>query len=236
MLIIAHRGASRLVPENTKAAFLKAVKMNVDMIEFDIQKTKDNKIIVFHDKKLDRITKKKGDVGDYNLKELKKLDIGSWFNNKFNKERILTLEQALNVIKKTKLNVEVKEEMEGFEEQILKTIKKHKKRILLSSFNHNILKKIRRLDKNIKIGLLLKKPTRNYIKLASEIGAYSIHFRSLIIRKRSIEKAHKNGFKAYVWVVDDKSKMRKLIESKIDGIFTNNVATLKEVLNEMHKS
>ncbi|MBD5071934.1 glycerophosphodiester phosphodiesterase, partial [Xanthomonas citri pv. citri] len=79
MYIIAHRGASGYAPENTIAAFDLAVKMNADMIELDVQLTKDRQIVVIHDDRVDRTTNGSGFVKDFTLEELQKLDAGSWY-------------------------------------------------------------------------------------------------------------------------------------------------------------
>ena len=73
--IIAHRGYSKKYHENTKTAFLKAIKHNADGIELDVQKTRDNEFVVIHDNKIDRISKKKGRINNFSWKELKKIKI-----------------------------------------------------------------------------------------------------------------------------------------------------------------
>lgn len=83
MYIIAHRGASGYAPENTIAAFDLAVKMNADMIELDVQLTKDRQIVVIHDDRVDRTTNGSGFVKDFTLEELQKLDAGSWYGPLF---------------------------------------------------------------------------------------------------------------------------------------------------------
>ena len=82
-LVIAHRGASGYAPENTAAAIRKALQLKVGAIECDVQPTKDNHLVLFHDYTLERITGNKGYVKDSTLEQLKKLDVGSWFARKF---------------------------------------------------------------------------------------------------------------------------------------------------------
>ena len=102
--IIAHKGASGLAPENTMAAFRKALDLGVDQIELDVRHTKDEEIIVFHDQRLDRIArdtlgkKVTGDVHDYTLEEIKQFDVGSWYDSHYKDERIPTLKEVLDFI------------------------------------------------------------------------------------------------------------------------------------------
>ncbi|NMA90558.1 MAG: glycerophosphodiester phosphodiesterase, partial [Amphibacillus sp.] len=94
-LIIAHRGASYYRPENTMSAFQLAYDQHADGIETDIHLTKDQVPVLIHDKTINRITNEHGPVNQWNFKDLKQLDIGSWFNSEFKEERIVSLEQLL---------------------------------------------------------------------------------------------------------------------------------------------
>ncbi len=108
--ILAHRGASAYAPENTMAAFKKAIEMNADGIELDVHLSKDGYIVIIHDERVDRTTDGKGEVKDFSLDELKKLDAGSWFSDEYKGEKIPTLEELLSLIKNTEiyLNIEIK--------------------------------------------------------------------------------------------------------------------------------
>ena len=96
--ICAHRGASDSHPENTLSAFREAIRLGAHMIEFDVALTKDNKLVLMHDTKLDRTTNGKGRVSDFTLAELKQLDSGSWKNARFKGEQIPTLDEALAIM------------------------------------------------------------------------------------------------------------------------------------------
>jgi glycerophosphoryl diester phosphodiesterase len=93
MLAIAHRGASAYAPENTRAAFRRAIEMGADMIETDLQVTRDGVLVLIHDDLVDRPSDGTGPVADYTLAELRALDTGSWFGPEFAGERVLTLEE-----------------------------------------------------------------------------------------------------------------------------------------------
>jgi len=96
--ICAHRGASDTHPENTIAAFREAIRLGAQMIEFDVALTKDGKLVLMHDRTIDRTTDGSGRVEEWLLADLKKLDAGSWKNNRFEGERIPTLSEALNMM------------------------------------------------------------------------------------------------------------------------------------------
>src|SRR3712207_5048900 len=108
--IMAHRGAAAYAPENTIAAFTKAIEMKADAIELDIHLSKDDHIVVIHDEKVDRTTNGKGLVMEFTLEELKRLDAGSWFNKEFKNEKIPTLREVLELVayKNIDLNIEIK--------------------------------------------------------------------------------------------------------------------------------
>src|SRR3989338_11084735 len=94
---IAHRGSSGSYPENTRLSFEKAIEAVADMIEMDCQLSKDGHVVVFHDERLDRTAKAKGFVKSKTLQQLKKLDVGAWFKKSFKGERILTLEEVMEI-------------------------------------------------------------------------------------------------------------------------------------------
>ena len=107
--ICAHRGANETHPENTLAAFREAVRLGAQMIEFDVQITKDKQLVIMHDKSVDRTTNGKGLVSDLTLSEIKKLDAGSWKSLQFKGEKVPTLEEALAVFPRNIwLNVHLK--------------------------------------------------------------------------------------------------------------------------------
>jgi len=98
--ICAHRGANETHPENTLAAFREAVRLGAHMVEFDVQITKDKRLVIMHDKSVNRTTNGKGLVSDLTLSEIKKLDAGSWKSKGFIGEKVPTLKEALAVFPK----------------------------------------------------------------------------------------------------------------------------------------
>ncbi len=98
VIAVGHRGTVHLAPENTLAAFRKAIELGLDLIEIDVRETRDGHLVIMHDATVDRTTDGKGRVSDLTLEEIKRLDAGSWFSPKFAGERVPTLDEALSVM------------------------------------------------------------------------------------------------------------------------------------------
>jgi len=226
-LVIAHRGASGTTRENTLEAFDRAINLKADMIELDVNITKDRKFVIFHDYALDRLTNLKGNLIDYTLTQIKKSD-----------KKIITLEKCIGFFKnkKIKLNVEIKGKLEGHEKEIYFFLKGHKNKIVVSSLNLKILKTMRKIDPKLKLGVLFTKPQNKFIDFAKKIKAYSLHPYKLALNKKIIYEAQKNNIKVYVWVVNNKTTMKHFIKQGVDGIMTDYPERLKEVLDENTKS
>jgi len=159
-ILIGHRGAASLAPENTLASFRKALENGAEMVELDVQRTKDGHLVVIHDDSVDRTTDGKGLVKDMTLGELKALDAGSWFSYEFKGEKIPTLEEVLDwSCGKIRLDLEVKNSKQypGIEKQIVELIegKKMEKDVIVTSFDPDCIKKMEKLSDEIGSGVLL---------------------------------------------------------------------------------
>ena len=122
--VIAHRGASAYAPENTMAAFRKALELGVPEVETDVRFTKDKRLVLFHDHTLERTTDGTGPPSDHTLEELKQLDAGSWMDpseyegfewrEDYSGERLITLEELLDVFGDSFVyHIEIKDRTEG---------------------------------------------------------------------------------------------------------------------------
>lgn len=236
MKIIAHRGASGSAPENTISAFKLALKYGCDGIELDVQQTLCGEIVVFHDWKLERTTNGKGSLRDKTLEELKELDCGSWFSEKFINEKIPTLDEVLEIIPENILiNIEIKEEYSkerGIEKKVLEILKKRKRsNIIISSFSHNILKNIYRINKEIKLGLLIGGSLTDilmYIKM-SGIKFFSYHPEKSFLRKEEVEVLSKEGIEINVWTVNDIEDAKILKLMGVTSVITNYPEKIKKL-------
>jgi glycerophosphoryl diester phosphodiesterase len=228
LMIIAHRGASGVAPENTFSAFEKAVALRADMIELDIQLTQDGHWIVMHDLSLKRTCGIRKPVRDLPLSKMKNLDAGSWFSKDFSAEKIPVLDELLSWAKnKVSLNIEIKGKinLKGKSvDSLLKTISDHgmKKEVLLSSFNWKILRVVRNLDRDIPIGLLVNRELRSrYLKEALRLNAISIHLPKHKIRKGLPERIHALKMRVLVYTLNSLEEMERCTSVGIDGFFTN---------------
>ena len=236
--IIAHRGSSKAAPENTKAAFKQAIKDQADGIELDVHLTADNHVIVIHDPTIDRTSNNKGFIKDYKLKELKKQDFGSYFDDKFKGEKILTLTETLEIIKNINLiNIEIKKGYninQGIEKEVLKSIEKTnlKNEIIISSFNHDSLKMLKDMKNDIKIAPLLYARLHKPWEYAINLDAEYLHLYYKLVNKDIIDKCHQHGIKINVFTVDDKYDLNKMIEYNVDGIITNYPVRARNLLTD----
>ncbi|NOX66220.1 MAG: glycerophosphodiester phosphodiesterase [Chlorobi bacterium] len=245
--IIAHRGGSKLAPENTLAAYKNAIKLGVDMIEIDVHLSKDGKIIVIHDEKIDRTTNGKGTVKDMTLAEIRKYDAGGWFDEKFKGEKIPTLDEVMETLNgKVKLLIEIKDGDElypGLEKKVVETIHKYNAVdwVIVQSFNENSVLRVRKMDPSITTFYLLGRNFGDfYSNVAKEVNAgdavikkydgIAPHYSMLDSEKVKI--FHKAGFKVFTWTVDKPEDMKKIINMNVDGIITNSPDKLKEILNK----
>lgn len=213
--IIAHRGASAYEPENTLRAIRKALELNSKMIEVDVRSSKDGKIVVIHDESVDRTTNGKGLVKNLMLEEIKKLDAGKG-------ERIPTLQEVINAVRKRAiLIIEIK--VLNIEDSIVKTIEKEdiEKEVIVTSFNHHILKKIKDLNPVIKTGVIFKCHPIKSADLALNANADSLFPEHKYLSEEMVKEAHENGLKIYPWTIDDPNRANELIEIGVDGIVTN---------------
>lgn len=229
--IIGHRGAAGLEPENTLLGIRKALDLECEMIEVDARLSKDGHIVLIHDLILGRTTNGSGLVSKKNLQELKKLDAGK-------KEKIPTLEEAWNLIKKGgELNIELKGLKKQTAEKVIMFIEKEKikNRVLISSRFFWLLRKIKKYDPLLRTGFV----SSSYLPFwaiwqALYSQAESIHMLDLTINSDLILKAHQKNLKVYSFpygvTKENPQKIKKLIEKGTDGIFLNDPTALKKII------
>jgi glycerophosphoryl diester phosphodiesterase len=211
MLKIGHRGAKAYEPENTLLSFKKALELGVNAIELDVRRTKDGKIVVIHDAKVDRTTNGKGLVSELTLKEIKKLSTEKG-------EKIPTLEEALDFLdKKVKILIELKET--GLEEDVLSLINKEglKNNVIIVSFLEEALRKVREIDDEVEIGLIYVKH-KDPIKSALELKANYILPIYRFTYAIDVQKAHENGLKVIVWTINKQEEVIEYARKGVDGI------------------
>ena len=226
MEITAHRGASIKYPENTMAAFRGAKKLGADWIELDVQQTKDKQIVVSHDTNLNRVTGVNKDIIDMNYSEIKKLDAGSFFNKKFKGEKIPLLKEVLEFAKKNniRLNIELKPtgKEKNFEKQVVDLIKEYnfEDRCVVTSQVYNVLKKIKKYDKDIKTVYVMSIAIGK-ITDAKYADAFSI--KATNVTETQVSRVHNAGKELYAWTVNKEESINKMIDMNVDNIITDNI-------------
>jgi len=235
LIITAHRGASGWAPENTLAAFKKAIDMGSDYSELDVHLSKDGEVVLLHDSELDRTTDGEGGMWNYTLAELKKLDAGSWFSAEFAGEPLPTLREVIRAVKgKMKLNIEIK--ISGNEpdiaEKVVEIVRAENfiDECMITSFDKAAVVRCKKIAPEIKTGFIFnEKNTEDYLNGSWEI----LSCKYTVVNQDFVAGARKAGKRIHVWTVNEKDMMKKIIAFGVDGIITNYPDRLHEVLKEM---
>ncbi|MBP2031945.1 glycerophosphoryl diester phosphodiesterase [Clostridium algifaecis] len=228
-LNIAHRGFSGKYPENTMIAFKKAVEIGSDGIETDVHMTKDGAIVICHDEKLDRTTNGQGFIKDFTYDEIKKLDAGLKFGERFKGEAIPDIDEFLDYVKDKNIlvNIELKNDMihyKNLEEKVVEKIYEYgmKDKVILSSFNHYAMVKVKDIDISIKTGLLYEAVLYKAEEYAKMVGSDALHpYFPAVMNKTVVDNIKKQGIAINTYTVNEEKDMEKLIQLGIDGIITN---------------
>lgn len=218
--ITGHRGAAGLAPENTLAAFRKAIELRLDAIEFDVQRTTDGYLVVFHDDELDRVTNGKGLMRERTLASLKALDAGSWFNKAFKDERIPTLHELFNLMRDNDLllYLEMKDPslFPGMEEEVAALIREYgfTERCCVRSFDHASLHRFHRVAPEIPISELWY----THFPSAEETTYPTLNMMFSLCTADHVAAAHARGQKVTCWTVNEIEDARRLIDMGVDGL------------------
>jgi glycerophosphoryl diester phosphodiesterase len=238
-LIIAHRGASAAAPQNTLAAFRKAMELGADGVELDVQLSADGAVVVIHDFAVDKTTDGMGRVAAKTLAELETLDAGAKFSPQFAGERIPTLAQVFEALEgKLLVNVELKDfnpRRSVLAAAVVEVIRKHamEKRVLFSSFNPFALRAVKRLAPEIPAGLLYAPDLAIYLRrawLAPLVPHEVRHPKSSMVTAQTMKWYRAHGLRVNAWTVDDPAEMRRLIALGVDGIITNKPDVLGQMV------
>jgi glycerophosphoryl diester phosphodiesterase len=222
---IAHRGASGNFPENTALAFEKAIEASANMIEMDCQLSQDGHVVIFHDERLGRTAGARGRLKDKTLDQLKKLDVGQWRKKSYKGERILTLEEALEIIGgRADLCLDIKhfpDGRPGIEIKLLFIVSRYDylDRTIFSSFDYRCLSRVRELAPEARIGVIFDAATKaDPLAAAKELTAGTVHIHKDLVSREFLERAWEQGRDVYVWTVNEVRDMEKLVSWGVQGI------------------
>jgi len=236
--VIAHRGASGYAPENTMAAFEKALHMKADYIELDVQMSKDGKLVIIHDTTVNRTTDIDSvlpvAVKDLTLAELRKLDAGSFFGPQFAGERIPTFEEVLDRYKgKIGMLIELKEPARypGIEEKVSAALKERRMdkpkngKIIVQSFDFNSVYKIHQLLPTMPTGVLTSKASDLTDAKLKEFSGYAkyvnANLKNVAADPTLVPRIHALGMKITPWTVRSRDEVPPLLKAGVDGIVTD---------------
>lgn len=238
-IIFAHRGASGTRPENTMAAFRRAVELGATGIETDVQLSADGQPVLIHDETLSRTAGASGWVGDKTWAELQSLDAGGWYHPEFMGERIPHLDELLELVRQTGLivNLELKNTVrayEGLEATVIEAVRRHgvERQTLISSFNHYSLALCKQLAPDIRTGILYMEGLYRPWEYARTIGADALHAYDPAVRAEWVQDARAAGVDYHPFTVNDEGRLRELIEMGTAGIITDHPDRVVRLLSQ----
>lgn len=241
-MIFAHRGACAHAPENTIPSFELAVVHQADAIELDAKLSSDGVVMVIHDQTVDRTTAKSGKVNELTLAELKQLDAGRIFDEKFTGVWIPTLDEVFESVgQKVLVNVELtnyKSTSDRLVEQVVKVVKSNhmEDRVLFSSFIPGNLTKCKTLLPNTPVAQLCLPGLLGTITRSSfsrKVSPKVVHPYLGDVSKGYVDKEHLAGRRVHVWTVNDEKDLKRMFAIGVDGVFTDDPLKARMVLEKM---
>lgn len=215
---IAHMGASAYAPENTLKAIRRALEMDVDAVEVDVQRSKDGHLVVFHDLTLKRMTNISAFVKDLTLSKLKSIDIGDG-------EEIPTLDEVLQCIVEKGVDLFAELKIPGISEKVCQIIKKYDylEKVIVDSFFHEEVYAIKDLCNEIRTGIdlycmpigalsLVKKANSDYVL---------IDHQNLLFYPGFPRYLRRNGVGVIAWIINERATLKKVIDMGVEGVMSD---------------
>jgi glycerophosphoryl diester phosphodiesterase len=238
---VGHRGASAYAPENTLAAFRAARTKNADFFELDVQQTKDHTPIVIHDTTLTRTTNAESvypgrspwRAGDFTLRQIERLDAGSWFAARFRRERVPTLARTLRAMEGSdlKLLLEIKDPSlyPGLTSRITDLLRAEPAwllpdRLIVQSFDWTSVREFHRLMPSVPAGVL-GTPTAAQLSAVAEYASY-VNPRYDTITAAYVRRVHARHMKVFAWGAGSAAAVHRLAGYQVDGIISDRPETV----------
>ena len=246
-LILGHRGASAVAPENTLAAFSQAIQDGANGIEFDVRLSSDGAAVVIHDDTLNRTGLVSGAVSALTAAQLQQIDVGSWFATRFAKETIPSLAAVLDLFASNSavLYVEMKctdLQAPALAEAVVRDIEEQKirERVVVESFMLPAIAEVKRINPRVRTAALfeprLSKPlstlrVQTILKLARQHQADEVALHHTLARPGAVQAAKDEGFEVVVWTVDDDTWIERAHTGGIKALISNNPRVMVEARN-----
>ncbi len=238
--ICAHRGASDSHPENTLAAFARAVELGCEMIEFDLRVSADSEVVVMHDSRVDRTTNGTGQVADLTLRQIRRLDAGSSHSAQFAGEQIPTLAEVLRAVPPTtELNIHVADGPR-FQVAIAAVDRAVREQDRLESAfiagSDEVVSAAAGLCPDVRRCLLDFRPDHeSLVERAVDLGCWAIQPESRYTRRAVVERAHAVGMRVHPYKADDDAEFQRLAGHGVDGVLTDYPARLLKLRGSNHE-
>ena len=237
--VTAHRGLSAHAPENTLYAFSDAIDAGANLIELDVQQTKDGVLVVMHDSSLQRTTGDKRSIWEVDYDEIADLDAGSWFDPAYANARISTLEDVLRFVGgKVQLNIEIKptkHNTDDLEQNVADLIAQYgyEDKCWVTSFSYTSLKKVKQANPNIRTGYIMSVAYGRFYTL-KYADAFSLN--KVFITRQVVNSAHQAGKQVFAWTVNSTSEVRSLCNLHVDSIITDDPVMAQQVIARNNSS
>jgi glycerophosphoryl diester phosphodiesterase len=244
-IVIAHRGGFSRAPENTLSAFRAARAAGAGMIELDVRMSADVELVVHHDLRLGRTVRGRGRIPDLPFRELRRLDAGALFHRR--RERVPLLAEVLKWLPAALyLNVEVKTGGDtGRRElcarrccEVLRRSGKSR-RVVLTSFDHLFLRRVRRCDPRLAMGVLFQRSRDARVRpsdLARRVGAKVFVCSTSQVRRRFVADARSHGLAVWCYGVNTGLDLERMRQYRIDAIITDDPALMRDLLKRGGRS
>jgi glycerophosphoryl diester phosphodiesterase len=231
-LVIGHRGASADAPENTIAAFELALAQGADGIELDVHLSADEQPVVIHDFTLERTTDGAGPVSGHRVRELKRLDAGGWRDRRFRGQRLQTLQEVLERFRdRARFWIELKGGpalYPGIEDRVVSMIEIYDvvDRVLVQSFDHAAIARVRALNRDIPVGALVAQAPLDAGLLRAEV-VDAICPGETVAGEALVGEIRRAGLDCYVWTVNEPAQMDRLVAWGVSGLITDRPGLLR---------
>ncbi|AYY79348.1 MULTISPECIES: glycerophosphodiester phosphodiesterase family protein [Proteus] len=244
MKIAAHRGFSGKAPENTLAAFKMAIDFGCEWIETDVQLTADYVPVLIHDKTVNRCTNGQGAVRFHTLDDLHHLDAGSWFSSLYQGEKIPSLRQGLQLIKRsgTKLNIELKTWPDDDIERLclavsdmIKSADIPNEQILFSSFDTQALIVMKRYLPFIRRGQLWDEIPANALEILKAIDGFSVHCNYKYLTQEQAQWLKQAGYEIYCYTPNDPEEVKDFEQWGVDMLITDMPDVYQQDIDDIAK-
>jgi glycerophosphoryl diester phosphodiesterase len=238
-LVMAHRGARDVAPENTLSAFRAAVDLGADAVELDITRCASGEIVVIHDDTVDRTSNGSGRVDALSWDSLGELDAGSWFDPRFAGEPIPLLDAVLDAVGgRVRFNIEIKHQRTGMQPVEPELADKLRWRNLIpdtivSSFDPGALRRLRRVAPEIPRALLYSRDMPIGLRHAWPrywLAPQALHPHFTMVDARYVKKAHLAEYRVNVWTVNEATDIERMAGLGVDAIITDHVALTRRLL------